>query len=131
MEIFNEDATDSALDTDIFDDVRVPNDFKIKYSEDVTKDGVYPISYRAYHTNYSSNAEEKRTAFTITIIDPCDEPISVTASTLANQEYTITQSNLDYQVPPYVASPTWCEITYSYSIMGPAGDAALTFNAST
>ena len=90
MDIFNEDATESALDTAIFDDARDANIFKILYSEDISKAGSYPISYRAYFTLYSSNFEEKRTAFTVTIVDPCDQPVSVTASTLTNQEYTIT-----------------------------------------
>ena len=90
MDIFNEDATESALDTAIFDDARDVNKFNILYSQDVTKAGQYQISYRAYFTLYSSNFKENRTAFTITIIDPCDNPVSVTASTLANQEYTIT-----------------------------------------
>lgn len=69
--------------------------------------------------------------FVITIIDPCDNPVSVTASTLSAQEYTITESSFTYQVPGYVSSPVWCAITYTYTITDVAGDAALTFDSTT
>jgi len=119
------------LDPNIFSDARVPNVFAVKYTEDVTIDGVYPISYKAYHTSYPSNSQELRPAFTITIIDPCDAPVSVIASNLVNQEYTITQTAFDYQVPAYAADPVWCAIIYDYTIVSPSGDAALSFDPAT
>ena len=62
------------------------------------------------------------TPFIITIIDPCDEPVSVTASTLTDQEYTITANAATYTVPVYTADPSWCAITYTYTITNSAGD---------
>ena len=82
VEFFNEDAGETALNNSLFDDARSPNIFSILETQDVTLDGSYPISYRAYHTNYAGNVQVKRTAFTMTIIDPCDAPVGVAASTL-------------------------------------------------
>ena len=121
----------TALDPLLFEDIRDSNVFTILQTQDVTKDLVYPISYKAYHTNYASNFQVKTTAFTMTVIDPCDAPVSVTASVLTNQEYTITQTTFDYQVPVYTADPLWCEIIYTYGITDISGDAALTFDPLT
>ena len=66
--------------------------------------------------------------FTITIADPCDAPVSVVASTLTNQEYTITDNVAPYTVPIYTADPAWCAIWYTYTITDVSDDAGLTFN---
>ena len=55
----------------------------------VAKKGTYPIKYQAYYQSYSAN-KITSDAFTITVIDPCDNPVSVTSKILAAQEYTIT-----------------------------------------
>ena len=123
----NEDL--SAFDPDIFNDDRTAGDFKfeILYSEDITKKGLYPLLYLAYFANYGlSNVLYKDAPFTVRIIDPCDEPISVVAATLTNQEYTITDDDaVPYTVPVYTADPAWCEIRYTYTITGVPGDAVL------
>ena len=102
-----------------------------KYTELVEKKGTYRIKYRVYHTLYPTNVVTLTDPFIITIIDPCDKPLSVTPSTLSAQEYTITQSAFIYEVPVYVSNPNWCAITYSYSIVDAAGSAALTFDPTT
>jgi len=102
-----------------------------KYTDLVEKKGMYRIKYRVYHTLYSTNVVTLTDPFIITIIDPCDNPVSVTPSTLSAQEYTITQSAFTYEVPAYVSNPTWCAITYTYSITDAAGSAALTFDQTT
>jgi len=70
-------------------------------------------------------------SFVITIVDPCDKPVSVTPSTLSSKEYTITQASFTYQVPVYVSNPAWCAITYSYTITSASGGSALTFDSTT
>ena len=65
----------------------------------------------------------------MTIIDPCDAPVSLVPSTPTDQEYTITQNKFSYQVPAFDADPVWCAITYSYQIFDIAGDASLTFDS--
>ena len=67
----------------------------------------------------------------MTVIDPCDNPVKVTKSALTDQEYTITQNIFDYQVPAFTADPSWCKITYSYTITDVTGDDALTFDPVT
>ena len=52
----------------------------------------------------------------------------MTASSLVNQAYTITDQNKTYQVPVFISDPAWCAITYSYTISESSGDGAVTFN---
>ena len=93
MEFLNDDFGKTSLDSVIFlDDRTNPNAYNlaIMYTELVSKKGSYPIKYRVYHTLYPTNVVTLTDPFTITIIDPCDNPVSVTPSTLTAQEYTIT-----------------------------------------
>ena len=85
----------TSLDTEIFIDDRVtPGSFNLAslYTENVLFADTYPIKYRVYHTVYNTNIVTLVDPFTITIIDPCDKPASLTASSLVNQEYTITDA---------------------------------------
>ena len=66
--------------------------------------------------------------FVITVIDPCDKPVNLAASAVVNQQYTITDTFKTYTVPEFTPDPAWCAITYTYSIVDVAGDAAVTFN---
>ena len=54
VEFFNDDASESSLDTDIFLDDRTVGAFQFSslYTEVVAKANVYPIKYRVYHTLY-------------------------------------------------------------------------------
>ena len=132
VEFFNDDAGTTALDTDILlDDRTTTGAFNLAsiYTEDVLKPGQYPIKYRVYHTTYTGNVVTSADPFSITIADPCDAPVSVVASTLSNQEYTITDDDASpYTVPIYTADPAWCAIRYTYTITDVSGDAVLTFN---
>ena len=110
-------------------DDRAAFNFAVQYTEDVTKANVYPIKYRVYHTNYNTNVVTLADPFVITVIDPCDQPVSLTASTLAAQEYTITDNSKDYQVDAYTSDPAWCDITYTFSVDAVSGGSAVTFNA--
>lgn len=86
MEFFD-DSTSSVPDTDVFlDDRSTPGAFSFasRLIQDVTKKGDYPIKYRAYYENYTGNVITSDPAFTVTVIDPCDEPVSVTSKTLDN-----------------------------------------------
>ena len=67
----------------------------------------------------------------MTVTDPCGAPASLTPSAPLDQEYTITQTTFDYQVPAFTVEPDWCAIAYSYTISDPAGNAAFTFDAAT
>ena len=56
VEFFNDDTTQTILDTDIFLDDRTTGgafQFTSLYSEVVAKADVYPIKYRVYHTLYN------------------------------------------------------------------------------
>ena len=55
--------------------------------------------------------------------------MSLAAPNLENQEYTITDNPVTYQVPEFVSDPNWCAVTYSFTITLIAGDAAVIFNS--
>ena len=65
--------------------------------------------------------------FVISVIDPCDKPVSIIAPTLEAQEYTITDSAKTYKIPVFIPDPAWCDINYSYSVDIPAVNSAVTF----
>ena len=62
------------------------------------------------------------------MIDPCDAPQSLVASTLTNQVYTITQDAIEFSFEAFSASPNWCKVSYSYSTDNSEIKAALTFD---
>jgi len=76
----------STLDTEVFDDDRSLNDYKlsIKYSEIVGKKGIYNINYIAYYTAYEDNNIILPGPFVITVIDPCENDASLDRVNLAN-----------------------------------------------
>ena len=129
FEFFNVDADLSSLDSDIFLDDRSAggHNLAVKYNEDVTKVGIYPVKYRVYHTLYSSNIVTLAEPFVVTIIDPCDKPDSLTASSATAQEYTITADPKTYQVPAFTPVPAWCAITYTYTVDDSSGGGAVAF----
>ena len=98
------------------------------YTEDITKKGEYPIMYRVRLEDYPLNYVESAEPFVITIIDPCDEPKSLIAPELVDQEYTITDVADLYQIPPFLAEPAWCDIEYTYTIEDIEGSAAVEFD---
>ena len=90
-EFFYEDT--SPFDTSIFNDWRIsPNSFQVLYTESLDDVGIYEITYRVQFASYPSLSLVQEFPFTVTIVDPCDDPTSVTPSTLVDQEYTIMQA---------------------------------------
>ena len=132
VEFFNDDSGMTTLDSVIFLDDRTTSDsFNLAslYTELVDKKGKYPITYRVYHTLYRANVVTLTNPFTIIIADPCEAPVSVTASILTDQQYTITDNSaVPYVFPVFTANPAWCAIKYNYTITDLSGDAILTFN---
>ena len=95
VEFFNDDLSNSALDTDLFLDDRTNNgsyNLASIITDNVSKKGMYPIKYRVYHSNYIANIVTIANPFTVEIIDPCENDALIISSTLINQEYTITDT---------------------------------------
>ena len=87
VEFFNDDVSNTALDTDLFLDDRTNTGSYNLASiiiDDISKKGMYPIKYRVYHSNYQSNIVTLEEPFTLEIIDPCDDIVRLTASALAD-----------------------------------------------
>ena len=77
----------TTLDSVIFlDDRTTSGSFNLAslYTELVDKKGKYPIKYRVYYTLYPANVVTLANPFTIVIADPCEAPVSVTASILTD-----------------------------------------------
>ena len=132
VEFFNDDATQSVPRSDLFLDDRSlepDNAFKVIYAEDVALKGSYPIRYRVFHERYPLNVAEQPFPFTVTVINSCENPKSLTASTLTDQEYTITDAEKKYVVPLFTIDPSWCDVVYSFSVEEPEGQFAVKFSA--
>jgi len=128
VSFFYDDVSQTPFDTSLFTDTG--SSFKINYTENVLAAGKYYLTYKVKYNSYPLY-NVQAVPFVITIVDPCDNPVGVTPSTLSAQEYTITQTSFTYQVPVFVSNPTWCAITYSYTISNEAGDSALSFDTTT
>ena len=58
----------------------------------------------------------KDATFVLTLVDPCDPPVSVTGVSLGNQVYTLTDdSATPYIHPIFEIVPDYCPLMYSYS----------------
>ena len=54
--------------------------------------------------------------FTVEILQACPIVTSITASTPLDQDYTITDSELLYEVPAFTVDPPFCDIAYSFTV---------------
>ena len=92
VSFFLNDGSETALDPVLFSDVRDPanNSFEVLETQLVAKVGLYPITYKVVYTSYPANFKVQSTPFTVTIVDPCDSPVSIISPGLADQEYTLT-----------------------------------------
>lgn len=52
----------------------------------------------------------------INLTDACDAPNSITVPSLENQIYTITDNQIDYTHPDFVATPAFCPVEYTYNV---------------
>ena len=74
----------------------------------------------------SSPLQEATKTFIITLVDPCDPPISVTGTDFTNQEYTLTDNQKEYTHPAFTVSPGYCPIVYTITeTLLTAGDSAI------
>ena len=83
------------LDDTLFEDAKDVdaiignNELRVLYNEDVETTGDYKIGFTVKFTDYPLNIKTSD-VFTVTIVDPCDEPTSIISVLLFDQEYTIT-----------------------------------------
>ena len=58
--------------------------------------------------------------------------VVLTPSTIPNQEYTVTNTLLTLTFSAFTANPSFCAITYTYSVTDPAGAGAISsFDSAT
>ena len=71
------------------------NELQVLYNQEVDTTGEYKIGYAVKFIDYPLNIKTSG-VFTVTIVDPCDEPTSIISPLIFDQEYTITQDAFDY-----------------------------------
>ena len=84
--------------------------------------GAWPILYEVFYVNFPTNAVESTAPFTVTVDPLCFGPTTFTASSLTDQEYTITDSIQKYKIKKFSVEPYWCYVSYTYTISDPTGD---------
>jgi len=68
-------------------------------------------------TDPGNAALTEQFTFTVTLIDPCGPPNSITTSAFTDQQITVTQNDYpDYTHPAFVSDPAYCPITLTYNI---------------
>ena len=99
------DSLGNPPDSATFSDERTAdsiNNFRMPYSEDISKKGSYSFKYRVFHKFYPGNIATQFEPFTITVINSCENPKSLLPSKLQDQDYTITQTFFTYQIQKFV-----------------------------
>ena len=61
-------------------------------------------------------ATNQQFTVSITLVDPCDSPVSLSPIVLTDQRYTITDVMKSYTHDDVVADPVYCPVRYEYSI---------------
>lgn len=82
VNFFYDDGLKTPLDPAfLFDDRSHPvtETFSTMYSEDLSLVGDHTIKYEVFYTDYPMAGGPESEPFTVTVIDPCDEPVSMAA----------------------------------------------------
>ena len=80
--------------------------------------GAYSFLIRGFYQDSTGqrSTSEGNARFVVTFEYPCLFWIEITAPTLENQDYTITQAAQYYHMPAFVASPASCGV-FSYELV--------------
>ena len=90
-----------------------PKTFQVPYTEDTSTAAVYQIVYSVGLAYYPSASVAQTVPFTITIVDPCNPPTSITPSAaIATVYYTVDDPTIAINIPNFTVDPVWCELTY-------------------
>ena len=97
------------------------------YTDRVWPPGDYTYTYKVE----DEAAQTASFSFTVTLVDPCDGPVSVEAAGLTDQVYTITNTDYaDYTHPDFTVNPSYCPLTYTYVVSSLSnGNSAITGTA--
>lgn len=63
-------------------------------------------------------------SYVLDVVLPCTS-LTITPSTLTDQEYTITDTVFSYQFDAFTVDPPECSLDYSFSVTDAAGTAAI------
>lgn len=106
----------------------------MKYTEDLSLVGIYPIDFVISSINAPSVSVRQTNAFSVTVTDPCTSATTLTnTGPLQNQDYTLTDSDKVFTIDlnKFIVTPAWC--TISFALGGgalPAGlSSIVTFDA--
>ena len=124
VDFFEGDDYSQPLDYELFDDWQSTNEaknlFTILQTDDEMKVGEYQISYRAYYIDYPENFAEKINAFTVTIVNLCENPnnLSVPLQDFVDPYlYTGSAPALDFKLNGFEIDPSYCPVLYTCSVV--------------
>lgn len=102
LEFYLSDGSQTPLNPAIFEDRRgTPNTLARKFVTDQTFVGTYQITYSVFLTDFPTVKTEQPAPFTVTIVTSCISAGTFDPSVLIDQEYTLTDSSLDYTFVPF------------------------------
>ena len=70
----------------------------------------YEIVYRAHYEDYPEVSITQTTPFLIEVVDACgiESENTLTAQSIENKEYTISDEAMTIQIPSFSTSIVWC-----------------------
>ena len=110
--------------------------FTIEHQDDLNLSGEVFTDYEILVTGQFSFSDPTSdfTILWLRLKNPCLDPAFVNlfkANDLTDQEYTITQTEVRYQVPAFTVKPSTCTLIYSFEISEEKGRKAVQFDAET
>jgi hypothetical protein len=114
------------LNTELFEDVRdvapdadEPHAFSMLYTENTRYARTYHVHYFVSYVSYPGN-RVRSSRITYILNDPCRAPTTLTigenGSNLVDQFITITEEKKFYTFDQFYIEPTWCDISYTWSV---------------
>ena len=82
-------------------------------------------------TDYPNTVIPNEAIGTVEFVLECKNPISITASFMVPQEYTISDTAKTYQIMPFTTDPPGCPVTYTYAVGPPAAQDVVSFDEAT
>jgi hypothetical protein len=91
-----------------------PYKFEVMKIDDTSKEDTYEITYQVSYADYADTTVASQDSFEIEIVDLCADMVSISPSTLVDQEYTLTGPAKNYKIDAFTTDPLNCAIVYSF-----------------
>lgn len=114
IEVLQEDGT--AINSALFHLDVANGQFSVGPSADLSLAGVYTLKFKYFYADGIANFVESE-IFTVEVIDYCiGGEVSLIAPTLDNFVYTITDTEIIYEIPAWISTPQYCADQVQYQL---------------